>query len=1586
MSYQTISVDDCGILNVKLQKYSIRPQKIVSRRAGLLFGCSLAALVVALGPVAATDDGLRPERSPSTLDATGHPLTAADFRAWDAYAGDWGLGTINAADAYARGFTGLNVPVAVVDGGIDPDHPKFAGRILSASRNFWFPEIVTRDGRLSTTIVTDVGGHGTHVSGTIGASPSGGEMMGVAYESRILSLNALMSTYDDPKKPNDPSDATKIERRYGFRPTGASTSLALGYAADQGARVVNGSFGTNFYQLAKSFTAQEYDYFDYLTDYQAVKYGTSHDVLFVFAAGNNRGASPVNIDNIAKDASSDSLTPYIRPGNANSGVYQFYDRNIGDPDKRLYDQSRVDFSDVSGYVIAVASLDKDNSISAYSNLCGVAAQWCISAPGSRIYSTWPLDLKPDQQKTVGYFTISGTSMAAPHVTGAAAVLRQAFPFLKAPEIAQTLFTTATHLGEGPADTPNDVYGWGLLNLGKAIDGPGQFTYTWTVDTTYNGQAYYGTFANDISGVGGLIKIGAGTLELSGDNTYTGGTHVYGGNLAVWRDANLGANDTGLTLGGGGRLRVLADGFSTARPVTLDGNGGLRIDGGTSTFAGVFADGTRAGSLTKTGPGTAILTAANTHTGGTEVAAGTLGLTATGRLVSPVSVAADAGFVNAGLASGGVTNAGTVNNSGTIAGGLTNTGTVIASAGWINGAIRNDAGLFTVSGSVASDGTLANAAGATLAVAGAYSLAGPLTNAGTVTVAQAASLTAPAGLGNAGSLTNGGLISGAVSNTGTVTTSGTITGGLANAGVAINGGVIAGGTSNSGPLATSGTLSGGLTNTGTVLASAGRIDGAIRNQAGTLAVTGAVASDGTVANAAGATLAVTGAYSLGGPLTNAGTVAVARTASLTAPAGFGNAGLLTSDGILTTDLTNTGTARLSGQLNGALVNTGALRFTGPLSGLTSLTNAGPLDLAGNALTLSSLSGTADAVLANGGITVTGSANSTYAGAILQSTAPTSLTKAGSGTLTLTGTGRFSGPTTVQAGTLSLNGIWTSPVTVAAAGTLRGIGTVAAPVTVAGALRPGNSPGTLTVLGPVAFASGSLFGLDIDGTGTGTGAGSYARLLALGPSGTVAANGTLQPVLRGITGNATNRFTPALGQRFGVLTAQAGLTGAFTGLAQPGAGLAAGTRFDALYRATGLDLVVTPAAYGDLAGLGLAQTGNARAVGAALDVARPAAGTRPDADRARVFDGLYAAAPATLPGGLASLSGQAYGDAVMADLAARRLVTDTIDRHLRGQGGGAAAFSAGDPGLGPNRSALQLRGAAGAPDQPLAAGEGRVWAEALYGFGSRAGDRAAAGADRDAGGLLLGVDRQVGSGLGADTLVGGAFSYLRETGTGNGQGSGSGFGPGRTTADSYGSTLYASTRLGPVILRGTAGASYADGRIDRTVALGSSVSRASGLASGWDAGVAGFAGYALGSGLPVELVPEVGFSYDRLTRGRVAERGGLASQRFATADLNAARVLAGGRLASLALDDAAGLRLEGRAYWAHELGDTSATVRSSLFGVPFASRTSALGRDGAVLGVSLTGPVAEGVLLSLSYTGDVRPGANAQVVSAGLQARW
>ncbi len=577
-----------------------------------------------------------------------------------------------------------------------------------------------------------------------------------------------------------------------------------------------------------------------------------------------------------------------------------------------------------------------------------------------------------------------------------------------------------------------------------------------------------TLAQSLSGSGGLTKLGSGTLALAGTNIYTGATTLAEGTLLA-RDGQAIGDRSAVTIAAGATL-ALADSETIG---SLAGQGRVALgnarltagaDGTSTTFAGTL-DGT--GGLTKAGAGTLTLTGASTYTGGTTIAAGTLNLSATARLLAPLVSRPDTALVNAGTLAGGLINAGTAFNSGaitggvanigslttsgTVAGGLTNTGTVLTSAGRIDGAIRNDAGTLAVTGTVASDGTFANAAGATLAVTGAYSLAGPLTNAGTVAVARAASLTASAGLGNAASLTNGGTITGGVANTGWLTTSGTIAGSLINAGWTQNSGAVTGGVSNSGTLATSGTIAGGLTNTGTATASAGRIDGAIRNEAGTLAVTGAVAGDSTFTNAAGATLAVTGAYSLSGPLTNAGTVAVARTASLTAAAGLGNAGSLTNGGTITGAVANTGTLTNDGTIAGGLANAGQAANSGTITG--GVSNSG------NLATNGAISGG----LANAGWTQNSGA---IAGGVSNSGM---LATAGTitGGLINTGTvtasaGRIDGAIRNGAGTLAVTGAVASDSTFANA--------AGATLAVTGAY---SLSGLLTNVGTVTVADGGRF---------------------------------------------------------------------------------------------------------------------------------------------------------------------------------------------------------------------------------------------------------------------------------------------------------------------------------------------------------------------------------------------------------------------------------------------------------------------------------------------------------------------------------
>ncbi len=101
-----------------------------------------------------------------------------------------------------------------------------------------------------------------------------------------------------------------------------------------------------------------------------------------------------------------------------------------------------------GSVIAVSSTEPDDSISAYSN---VGPEVELAAPGRNILSTW---------KGGAYETISGTSMATPHVSGVVALAKQLNPLLTAPELRTLLQSTADDLGALGLDS---LYGYGLVD-------------------------------------------------------------------------------------------------------------------------------------------------------------------------------------------------------------------------------------------------------------------------------------------------------------------------------------------------------------------------------------------------------------------------------------------------------------------------------------------------------------------------------------------------------------------------------------------------------------------------------------------------------------------------------------------------------------------------------------------------------------------------------------------------------------------------------------------------------------------------------------------------------------------------------------------------------------------------------------------------------------------------------------------------------------------------------------------------------------------------------------------------------------------
>lgn len=130
-----------------------------------------------------------------------------------------------------------------------------------------------------------------------------------------------------------------------------------------------------------------------------------------------------------------------------------------DPTRKLqpiYPAAYVDDVGIAGFAIAVGNLTSGNQAAASSNLCGDTKNYCLFAPGTNIRSTL---------NGGGYGIGSGTSFAAPYVSGAAVVVKAAFPGISSEDVVDRLLLTANDLGDPGVD---DTFGHGLLDLEAAM--------------------------------------------------------------------------------------------------------------------------------------------------------------------------------------------------------------------------------------------------------------------------------------------------------------------------------------------------------------------------------------------------------------------------------------------------------------------------------------------------------------------------------------------------------------------------------------------------------------------------------------------------------------------------------------------------------------------------------------------------------------------------------------------------------------------------------------------------------------------------------------------------------------------------------------------------------------------------------------------------------------------------------------------------------------------------------------------------------------------------------------------------------------
>ena len=344
----------------------------------------------------------------------------------DEYVDSHGLPLINASAGYAYAAPWVRIPgsssrlggdgitVMVLDDGVDISHPDLR---LSARGGMRFEHDFMIPGDEPPR------SHGTQVAGVIAARKNWFGVQGVAYNAEIVSMGRCDAENVSEGECNQADDFVSSSQ---FIAAGIASAAGLNRTYSRLVAVRDYIF------YKKRYYSHMHSNPDASADIINMSFGFYNDnVPHVSSA--MRDAAAAGRIMVAALGNDGAIGPMGAPAS-----------NVADPG-------------IAGYAIGVGSLNRDGTGKAnHSNTCGPVAEYCLFAPGESILTT---------TDGGGYEWNSGTSFAAPHVSGAAAVVWAVFPNKSADEIVLRLLATANR-----SDVFGDssIYGYGALDLGAAL--------------------------------------------------------------------------------------------------------------------------------------------------------------------------------------------------------------------------------------------------------------------------------------------------------------------------------------------------------------------------------------------------------------------------------------------------------------------------------------------------------------------------------------------------------------------------------------------------------------------------------------------------------------------------------------------------------------------------------------------------------------------------------------------------------------------------------------------------------------------------------------------------------------------------------------------------------------------------------------------------------------------------------------------------------------------------------------------------------------------------------------------------------------